>query len=184
MRIVARQARSSTCPLCRDTVIRARGVACATCGSRAHPDCVREFGGCHSESPQSSLLEARRHLAQLQELACEGDATREQPLTAAQKVGLWSWGLVLVAAAITVAIQSGGKAALATGFLGLIGPVGLLQFWEGLTTGRVETTAKHSSEIYSFAEQPIRFLFHLTFWLVMGVGLTAAAAAPLFVTGW
>lgn len=183
MRIVARKARSSTCPLCRDTVIRERGVTCATCGSRSHPDCVREFGGCHGEGPQSSLLEARRHVTRLQEQAREGD-TSEQPLTAAQKVGLWIWGLVLVAAAITVAIQSGGKAALVTGFFGLIGPVGLLQFWNGLTTGRVETTSKHSSEIYSFAEQPIRFLFHLTLWLVMGVGLTAAAAAPLFVTGW
>tara|TARA_R110002072_G_scaffold110200_2_gene237706 strand:- start:108 stop:407 length:300 start_codon:yes stop_codon:yes gene_type:complete len=95
-------------------------------------------------------------------------------------VAHWVWGISVVAATIWVLFTSPSYT-LVTGFFGFVGPGGLMEAWRGLTTGVVSTMAKGSSREYSVADQPCRFLLNLILWAVLGLALTGAALAPLFL---
>jgi len=191
MRITARRAPTSTCPLCRAEVARRLGIRCSTCGAVAHRECVRELGGCHGTQVQGDPViefglsdtpeDRRRARARREQFrrAQETPPPHETDGGEVTTVLLCLWGVSLVVAAIFSGFASGLGGVGITAFMGLLGPIGFYQAWSGLRTGVVETTAKDSQAEYSWEDQPLSFVFHVTLWAIWGFAFTALAFLPM-----
>ena len=192
MIIVARRARTSTCPLCRADVARSEGETCAVCSAVVHAECVRELGGCHEHGtevgtrltrvePIPRTWVARRNRAALRRNST-GESARPQPpeseweLTGAMKAAL----VGLLVAMICSGVKAGFLAAIGTGLFGFIGCFNFSQVWSGLRTGVVETSASDSNEQHSWESSPLSFLYHLGAWALMGLAFTGLALGPFF----
>ena len=164
------------------------GLDCSTCGATSHPDCVREFGGCHEaelqDLPEDLSPAARRRRADaahrdLELARLDGEAG--PPLRRAEKRVLGLGAVGLLAATICAGLNSPALA-LTTLMMGLLGSFTFWQVWRGFSTGLVRTTFNNSSAQYSRQDQPAAFMFHAITWTGLGMVCAVVAAIPFFLT--